>query len=72
MKIYAYDDKKNIVAEIDAQSDSFQAEVLSALEEGTLREVIAESMFNDGHRKESAEISFVLVAMDFGAGGSMD
>lgn len=64
MKLYIYNDKKVVIHVIDVKSRQFREHFMEAIYEGNLREVVAESLFVDGYREESAKVSFVLAALD--------
>lgn len=72
MNIYAYTEKKTLVNILRVDDPEAIPTILSYLngeEEQSLREFIAEELFNQGLRKESASVSFVIACIEGGKKG---
>ena len=73
MNIYAYTEKKTLVNKLRVNDPEAVPTILSYIngeeEEQSLREFIAEELFNQGLRRESASVSFVLASIEGGKKG---
>jgi len=72
MNIYAYTEKKTLVNKLRVNTPEAIPTILSYIngeEEQSLREFIAEELFNQGLRRESASVSFVLASIEGGKKG---
>lgn len=66
MNIYAYSEDKTLINQLSTNDKEMQEAVISLINEEngvSLREFISEELFNQGLRKESANISFVLTSV---------
>ena len=72
MNIYAYTEKKTLVNKLRVDNSEAVPTILSYIkgeEEQSLREFISEELFNQGLRRESASVSFVITSIEGGKKG---
>lgn len=64
MKIYVYKEDKSLLRKFRVDDEETKVYLLNILEHPSeYREFIAEELFNNGYRKESAEVSFILTSL---------